>query len=484
MWENIGNVISEDFSVGTLASADSAKVVGSPSVSVLVTARNYGRYLGSCLESVCRQTTAPTEIVYCDDGSDDDSVEIARGFPGVTVLAREHAGVAAARNAAVAASQGELLVHVDGDDVLPPDFLEKHCRALAARPDAVFAYGPANAFGLQKKLWCTPEWDRARLWIRNYVNTSAIYRRWAFEAAGGWRDGAETCWDWDLALRVSRYGCGVVSDATLDYRQHQESWSRRLQARLGPHFRPGRIYGKVRRMAARISICSILSGRLPELFPKWLSAIAQSVRDSGTTIPSLVLLDCAPEAFRSTLYHSLSQQGETFSDIRCVRHCAEYSWKTERERRDRVAEFMARACNRVLDLTNSEIVWFVEDDIIVPRNAYSDLLRLLTDGTVPKAAVAGMYRNRHVPDEFVAHYWDHEIQTLRTPPREPTTVDMTGTGCLMMFRPFANHRFQSHVRNIPAHDWAWCVQLKKRGTPVVIIPGVQCRHHRDNTVFV
>ncbi|HEV3003069.1 MAG TPA: glycosyltransferase family A protein, partial [Pirellulales bacterium] len=96
----------------------SAPLPACPSVSIIVAARNYGHFLRQCLRSCLKQTSRPLEVIYSDDASDDDSVAIARGIEGVTVVrAPRCEGVVAARNRGVAASRGEVFVHVDGDDV-------------------------------------------------------------------------------------------------------------------------------------------------------------------------------------------------------------------------------------------------------------------------------------------------------------------------------------------------------------------------------
>lgn len=466
------------------AASGCAFTAGGDRISVLVTARNYGRFLSDCLTSIQSQTRPPFEVIYSDDGSNDNSVAIARSFPGVKILPRTHEGVAASRNAAVAASSGDLLVHVDGDDMLTPDFLEAHWRALAESPDAAFAYGPARAFGIRELDWTVPPWSRCRLWIRNFVNTSAMYRRWAFEATGGWRIGAGTCFDWDLALRASRFGPGIPSQALLLYRQHPGSWSRSYWGNRPQRRNIIAVHSKIRSQAATVTIGCVYSGRVPGLLPRWLAALADSIRGSDLPRPGLFVVDGSPsQSLAGTLAGEAAKYPE-FAEVRYVRAASPIRLPIARENRDERAQFMAAACNQILDGISSDIVWFVEDDILVPENAYATLMNSLTTGQMPRPAVAGLYRSRHDPGCFVAHQWGRRIQTLREAPAHPCAVDLTGTGCLMIFRPFARHRFPSHVQNIPAHDWAWCWQLREQGARVIIHPDVPCRHHLDQERFV
>ena len=56
-----------------------------PLVSIIITNYNYGRYLAEAIESALAQTWQDREILFIDDGSTDDSVDIARRYP-ITVL--------------------------------------------------------------------------------------------------------------------------------------------------------------------------------------------------------------------------------------------------------------------------------------------------------------------------------------------------------------------------------------------------------------
>jgi O-antigen biosynthesis protein len=85
-----------------------------PAVSVVVCAYNEERTIGECLGSL-RQCTYPNlEVVVCDDGSTDGTLEIARSF-GFRVLDLPHRGLSAARNAGIAAATGEIVAFLDAD---------------------------------------------------------------------------------------------------------------------------------------------------------------------------------------------------------------------------------------------------------------------------------------------------------------------------------------------------------------------------------
>lgn len=118
-----------------------------PLVSVIIPIYNAGRYLAEAIESVQSQTYRPVEIIAIDDGSTDDSAEVARRF-GSSVLYRfqANAGPAAARNLGVDLSQGAFLSFLDADDLWVPDKLSRQMSILADDPDLSMVFGHVQQF--------------------------------------------------------------------------------------------------------------------------------------------------------------------------------------------------------------------------------------------------------------------------------------------------------------------------------------------------
>lgn len=101
--------------------------------SLLVTTYNWKAALAAALASVRRQTQLPDEVIIADDGSRADTRELllaqAGDFPtALRHVWQEDTGFRAAsiRNRAIAASRGDLVVCIDGDMVLHPDFIADH----------------------------------------------------------------------------------------------------------------------------------------------------------------------------------------------------------------------------------------------------------------------------------------------------------------------------------------------------------------------
>jgi len=111
--------------------------VSSPTVSVVIAAYNAGRTLGATLESALAQTHRRCEIIFVDDGSSDDTERQLEPFLSrVRVIRRAHGGLAAARNAGVAAAGGDYLALLDADDLWLPDKLAVQIEVARRAPDA------------------------------------------------------------------------------------------------------------------------------------------------------------------------------------------------------------------------------------------------------------------------------------------------------------------------------------------------------------
>lgn len=96
-----------------------------PHVSIIVPVYNVERYLEEALESALAQTLDALEVICVDDGSTDGSAGILRRFAErderVRVISQANAGVSSARNVALDAARGDIVMFLDGDDRMRPE---------------------------------------------------------------------------------------------------------------------------------------------------------------------------------------------------------------------------------------------------------------------------------------------------------------------------------------------------------------------------
>jgi len=114
------------------------------SISLIVTSYNWPAALEACLESVEKQSQMPAEVLIADDGSSSDTRKLitqwASRLPLVHCWVPDIANrPAVVRNRAVLKAKSRLLVFIDGDCVLSPNFLAWHLNLAAV--DTIVAGG-------------------------------------------------------------------------------------------------------------------------------------------------------------------------------------------------------------------------------------------------------------------------------------------------------------------------------------------------------
>lgn len=129
------------------------------SVSIIIPAWNAAKTLSDTLDSLSAQSLGAAEVIVVDDGSTDGTATIAEGHAlRPTVHRRPHAGVAAATNAGIRASQARYLAFVDADDLWSPDKLAIQIKLLNSQPDIDAVLGLFDSFVCPR----TPPHLRAR----------------------------------------------------------------------------------------------------------------------------------------------------------------------------------------------------------------------------------------------------------------------------------------------------------------------------------
>lgn len=104
-------------------------ISATPVVSVLISNYNYGRFLEQAVRSTLEQTYSNLEVIVCDDGSTDESLQIADALASeddrVNVLRKENGGQASAFNAGFTLCRGEIVCFLDADDTFNSGKVER-----------------------------------------------------------------------------------------------------------------------------------------------------------------------------------------------------------------------------------------------------------------------------------------------------------------------------------------------------------------------
>lgn len=204
--------------------------------SVIIPLYNKAPYIAQAIGSVLSQDFSDYELVIVDDGSKDNSVEIAQkameGRENCRLLKQENAGVSMARNNGVAVAQGEYLCFLDADDWWEPSFLRGMAELIALFPDAGI-YGSNYTIVNETK----HKTRVARIGVeegfeKGYINYCKVYAStmymplWTgavsmpkkvFEAVGGFPKGIKLGEDFLLWIHVALYNKVAFLNKPLAY---------------------------------------------------------------------------------------------------------------------------------------------------------------------------------------------------------------------------------------------------------------------------
>ena len=201
----------------------------SPLVSVIVPVYNMEQYLGETLDSVLASDYLSFEVVVMDDGSKDASLEIAKEYarkdPRVKVHTQPNAGACAARNHAITLAEGELILPVDADNTITPDFIRKAVEIIIQDEDIKVVAPRADFFGDRTGEWILPPFSLNLLARKNIMDTCALYRKSDWKRVGGYCEEIIAREDWEFWISILKDGGKVVKlpDISLHYRVRNRS---------------------------------------------------------------------------------------------------------------------------------------------------------------------------------------------------------------------------------------------------------------------
>ncbi len=120
-------------------------------VSVIIPVYKVEPYLRRCVDSVLAQTFQDFEMILVDDGSPDDCGAICDEYAArdarIHVIHKENGGLSSARNAGLAAAQGEYIYFADSDDYIDPELLERSLEGIQGYDMVSFDYRTVDEAG-------------------------------------------------------------------------------------------------------------------------------------------------------------------------------------------------------------------------------------------------------------------------------------------------------------------------------------------------
>jgi glycosyltransferase involved in cell wall biosynthesis len=206
-----------------------------PLISILIPAFNAQEWIADTIRSAVGQTWPQKEIIIVDDGSNDQTLSVARQFASkeLKVVTQQNQGAAAARNKAFSLCQGDYVQWLDADDLLAPDKIAQQItvaqscgnkRVLLSCPWGHFIYRISRARFVPTRLWCdlSPvEWLVRKMSEGVFMQTDSwLVSRELCEAAGPWDTRLHVDDDGEYFCRVILASNGIrfVPEAKAFYR--------------------------------------------------------------------------------------------------------------------------------------------------------------------------------------------------------------------------------------------------------------------------
>jgi glycosyltransferase involved in cell wall biosynthesis len=190
-------------------------------VSVIIPCYNYGHLLHETLDSVLVQTYKNWECIIVDDGSVDNTQQVAQKYldldPRFKYIHQKNIGLAGARNAGLKLATGLYIQLLDADDILTATKIERHVDILDNRPDVDLVYGSVFVFdrhlssleSSKQILLQAPQSGSGHFIMLSLLENNmflvhcALFRSSILRDVGFFNQGMVTCEDWNFWFRCA-----------------------------------------------------------------------------------------------------------------------------------------------------------------------------------------------------------------------------------------------------------------------------------------
>lgn len=190
-------------------------------VSIIIPCYNQAHFLHEAIESCLNQTYKNIEIIVVNDGSPDNTIEVASKYK-VKLINQKNKGLSCARNTGIKNCTGRYVVTLDSDDKIDPTFISK---CIKQKYDIVSTW--LQCFGTTNKQWGStnlrPKYEN--LIEQNLINCCSFVKREVYDKVlydENMKDGFE---DWDLWIRAAKKGFTfyIIPEYLFFYRKHSVS---------------------------------------------------------------------------------------------------------------------------------------------------------------------------------------------------------------------------------------------------------------------
>ena len=181
-----------------------------PLVSIIIPIYNYGIQFEKALQSVFNSTYKNIEIVIVDDGSTNTYVKLKlesiKDHPNIKIIHQENQGPSSARNNGIKQSTGDLILPLDADDTIQPEYVQLCVNILKNNKKISPVYCDTYHIGQIQGIEVRPEWSLERLNKGPFIVNCSMFHREAFDKCDGYDVNLKGWEDYDLWLRMGING--------------------------------------------------------------------------------------------------------------------------------------------------------------------------------------------------------------------------------------------------------------------------------------
>lgn len=204
-------------------------------VSIIVPCYNLAPFLPDCLDSVLQQTYKNFECIIVNDGSSDNTIEVATCYTQcdnrIKLLNIDNGGLANARNVGIKNSSGDYILPLDADDKIDERYLELAVKVLDEKPNIEIVYCKAKYFGKRRGEFELHPYSLEYILGCNCIFCSAFYRRKTYDKTNGYNPQMKYGYeDWDFWLSILEHGGDVykIDEFLFFYRQRRRSMNTKI----------------------------------------------------------------------------------------------------------------------------------------------------------------------------------------------------------------------------------------------------------------
>ena len=193
--------------------------------SIVIPAKNEEKNIKNCLDSIFKNNFEKSryEVLVIDNGSEDKTVQIVKTM-GAQVFVKPECTISCLRNFGAMKAKGIIIAFLDADCTVSDNWL--YAASMYISKDEIVSFG-SPAVLPKDSTWVQREWFNIR-GKKNKVedvdwleSANVFVRADAFRAAGGFKENLVTCEDYDLSVRLKRFG-RIVADSRIVAVHHRE----------------------------------------------------------------------------------------------------------------------------------------------------------------------------------------------------------------------------------------------------------------------